>query len=454
VTDTSKPLAVVAPDDSAALEAAREVLSRRMELLRFTTAGSVDDGKSTLIGRLLIDSKAVFEDQLQHLRQVTERRGQEGVDLALITDGLKAEREQGITIDVAYRYFSTPKRSFIIADTPGHVQYTRNMVTGASTANAAIILIDARHGVLTQTKRHAFIASLLGIRHLIVAVNKMDLVDYDEAVYERIRGDFRDWASKLESVDLRYIPISALHGDMVVERGEHMPWYSGYTLLGLLENLEISQDRNLVDFRFPVQLVCRPQTEGLHDFRGYQGTVESGSVSVGDAVVVLPSGLRSTVAQVVTWDGEQPTASEGMALTITLADDIDISRGDMIVRPKNMPRVEREFEAAICWMSDEPLRARKKYLIKHTTRTVKGMISELRYAIDVDTLHRDTTAEGLGLNEIGRAIIKVQRPLFCDDYRRNRAGGAFIIIDELTNLTVGAGMIWRHVWEPPEPQEG
>jgi sulfate adenylyltransferase subunit 1 len=447
VKDISKPSA-----EDAAIEAAREVLSRRMELLRFTTAGSVDDGKSTLIGRLLVDSKAVFEDQLKHVRQVTERRGQEGVDLALITDGLKAEREQGITIDVAYRYFSTPKRSFIIADTPGHVQYTRNMVTGASTANAAIILVDARHGVITQSKRHAFIASLLGIRHLIVAVNKMDLVDYDEAVYEKVRGDFRDWASKLESVDLRYIPISALHGDMVVERGENMPWYSGYTLLGLLENLEISQDRNLVDFRFPVQLVCRPQTEELHDFRGYQGTVESGSVSVGDEVVVLPSGLRSTVASVVTWDGEQEAASEGMAVTITLSDEIDISRGDMIVRPKNMPRVEREFEAAICWMSDDPMRSQKKYLIKHTTRTVRGVVSQLRYSIDVDSLHRDESADTLGLNEIGRAIIKVQRPLFCDDYRRNRAGGAFIIIDELTNQTVGAGMVWRHVWEPPEPE--
>lgn len=445
--DISKPSA-----EDAAIEAAREVLSRRMELLRFTTAGSVDDGKSTLIGRLLVDSKAVFEDQLKHVRQVTERRGQEGVDLALITDGLKAEREQGITIDVAYRYFSTPKRSFIIADTPGHVQYTRNMVTGASTANAAIILVDARHGVITQSKRHAFIASLLGIRHLIVAVNKMDLVDHDEAVYEKVRGDFRDWASKLESVDLRYIPISALHGDMVVERGENMPWYSGYTLLGLLENLEISQDRNLVDFRFPVQLVCRPQTEELHDFRGYQGTVESGSVSVGDAVVVLPSGLRSTVESVVTWDGQQEAASEGMAVTITLSDEIDISRGDMIVRPKNMPRVEREFEAAICWMSDDPMRSQKKYLIKHTTRTVRGVVSQLRYSIDVDSLHRDESADTLGLNEIGRAIIKVQQPLFCDDYRRNRAGGAFIIIDELTNQTVGAGMVWRHVWEPPEPE--
>ena len=449
MTDTSKP-AEAAALDSSAVQAAREVLDRRLELLRFTTAGSVDDGKSTLIGRLLVDSKAVFEDQLKHVKQVTERRGQEGVDLALITDGLRAEREQGITIDVAYRYFSTPKRSFIIADTPGHVQYTRNMVTGASTANAAIILIDARHGVISQSKRHAFIASLLGIRHLIVAVNKMDLVDYDEAVYEKIRGDFRDWSSKLESVDLRYIPISALHGDMVVDRGENMPWYKGYTLLGLLENLEISQDRNLVDFRFPVQLVCRPQTDELHDFRGYQGSIESGSVSVGDEVVVLPSGLRSKLASIVTWDGTLDSASSGQAVTLTLEDDVDVSRGDMIVRPANMPRVEQEFEAAICWMSDEPMQPRKKYLIKHTTRLVRGFIKELRYSIDVDTLHRDESASGLELNEIGRAIMKVQRPLFCDDYRRNRAGGAFIIIDELTNLTVGAGMVWRHVWEPPE----
>ncbi|MEE2829444.1 MAG: sulfate adenylyltransferase subunit CysN [Myxococcota bacterium] len=433
------------------MASAREVLSRRMELLRFTTAGSVDDGKSTLIGRLLVDSKAVFEDQLKHVQQVTERRGQTGVDLALITDGLRAEREQGITIDVAYRYFSTPTRSFIIADTPGHVQYTRNMVTGASTANAAVILVDARHGVLTQSKRHAFLASLLGIRHLIVAINKMDLVDYDEAVYETIRRDFRDWASKLEAVDLRYIPLSALNGDMVVERGDNMPWYEGYTLLGLLENLEISQDRNLVDFRFPVQLVCRPQTAELHDFRGYQGTIESGSVSVGEEVVVLPPGLRSKVASIVTYQGELPTASAGMAVTLTLEDNIDISRGDMVVRPANMPRLESEFEAAICWMSEEPMQVRKKYLIKHTTRNVRGFVKELRYSIDVDTLHRDASAEGLGLNEIGRAIIKVQRPLFCDDYRRNRPGGAFIIIDELTNLTVGAGMIWRHVWEPPEP---
>jgi sulfate adenylyltransferase large subunit len=440
--------------DSDAIDAAREILRRRMELLRFTTAGSVDDGKSTLIGRLLVDCKAVFEDQLKHVQQVTERSGREGLDLALITDGLRAEREQGITIDVAYRYFSTPKRSFIIADTPGHVQYTRNMVTGASTASAAIILVDARNGLVTQSFRHAFISNLLGIPHLIVAINKMDLVDYSEDVYEDIRGQFREWAAKLNAHDIQYIPVSALHGDMVVHRGGNMPWYQGYTLLGLLENLEISQDRNLLDFRFPVQLVCRPQTEGLRDFRGYQGRVESGAVSVGDEVVALPSGKRSKVAKVITFDGDQATASSGESVTITLEDEIDISRGDMLVRPGNMPRVESEFEAAICWMHEDPLTVRRKYLFKHSTRTVKGLIKQLRYGIDVDTLHRDESATQLGLNEIGRCIIKLQRPIFCDYYANNRAGGAFIIIDEMTNLTVGAGMVWRPLREPPEPVQG
>lgn len=439
--------------DQAALDAAKELLAKRMELLRFTTAGSVDDGKSTLIGRLLVDSKAVFEDQLSHVKKVTERRGQEGVDLALITDGLRAEREQGITIDVAYRYFSTPKRSFIIADTPGHVQYTRNMVTGASTANAAIILIDARNGVSTQSRRHAFIASLLGIPHLIVAVNKMDLVDYDEARYEEIRTDFRDWAAKLGTVDIRFIPMSALLGDMVVERGENMPWYEGWTLLGLLENLEIGSDRNLIDFRFPVQLVSRPQTAELHDFRGYMGRIESGAVTVGDEVVVLPSGMRSTVKSINTFDGDIDHAFAPMSVNLTLEDDIDISRGDMLVRPSNMPRIESEFEAAICWMSDEPMRARKKYLIKHTTRTVKGLIKQLRYRIDVDTLHRDEDADCLALNELGRVIIKTQKPLYCDDYRTNRAAGSFIVIDELTNQTVGAGMVWRERHEAPDVSE-
>jgi sulfate adenylyltransferase large subunit len=443
--DTSSP--------EAALEAARELLAQRIELLRFTTAGSVDDGKSTLIGRLLVDSKAVFEDQLKHVKKVTERRGSEGLDLALITDGLRAEREQGITIDVAYRYFSSPKRSFIIADTPGHVQYTRNMVTGASTANAAIILIDARNGVTTQSRRHAFIASLLGIPHLIVAVNKMDLVDYSEERYDEIRTGFRDWAAKLGTVDIRFLPMSALHGDMVVDRGPNMPWYEGWTLLGLLENLEIGSDRNLIDFRFPVQLVSRPQTADLHDFRGYAGRIESGAVGVGDEVVVLPSGMRSKVASIVTFDGELDHAFAPMSVTLTLEDDIDISRGDMLVRPSNIPRIESEFEAAICWMGEEPMRPRKKYLLKHTTRTEKGLIKELRYQIDVDSLHRDTEAKSLALNEIGRVIIKTQRPLYCDDYRTNRATGSFIVIDELTNLTVGVGMVWRERHEAPDVSE-
>ena len=439
--------------EAAALEAARELLAQRMELLRFTTAGSVDDGKSTLIGRLLVDSKAVFEDQLKHVRDVTEKRGQEGVDLALITDGLRAEREQGITIDVAYRYFSTPKRSFIIADTPGHVQYTRNMVTGASTANAAIILIDARNGVTTQSFRHAFIASLLGIPHLIVAINKMDLVDYSEDRYDAIRTRFRDWAAKLGTVDIRFLPISALNGDMVVERGENMPWYEGWTLLGLLENLEIGSDRNLIDFRFPVQLVSRPQTPDLHDFRGYMGRIESGAINLGDEVVVLPSGMRSTVRSIVTYDGELDSAFAPMSVTLTLEDDIDISRGDMLCRPNNIPRIESEFEAAICWMADEPMRPRKKYLLKHTTRTEKGLIKELRYQIDVDSLHRNVGATCLRLNEIGRCIIKTQRPLYCDDYRSNRTTGSFIMIDELTNLTVGVGMVWGERHEAPDVSE-
>ena len=440
------------PHEGASVEAARELLAQRMELLRFTTAGSVDDGKSTLIGRLLVDTKAVFEDQLAHVQQVTERRGQTGLDLALITDGLRAEREQGITIDVAYRYFSTPRRSFIIADTPGHVQYTRNMVTGASTANAAIILIDARNGVAQQSRRHAFIASLLGIPHLIVAVNKMDLVDYAEARYDQIRREFREWAAKLGQVDLRFIPISALNGDMVVTRGDNMPWYAGWTLLGLLEDLEIGTDRNLIDFRFPVQLVSRPQTDDLHDFRGYMGRIESGAVAVGDDIVVLPSGLRSKVKEIVTYGGNLDHAFAPQSITLTLEDDIDISRGDMIVRPKNVPRVESEFEAAICWMSEEPMQPRKKYLIKHTTRTVRGFIKDLRYRIDVDSLHRDVEAPTLELNEIGRCILKTQQPLYCDDYRENRATGSFIVIDELTNLTVGAGMIWGERHEAPAVQ--
>jgi len=424
-----------------------------MQLLRFTTAGSVDDGKSTLIGRLLVDTKQVFEDQLAEAARTTQRRGQEGMDLALITDGLRAEREQGITIDVAYRYFATERRSFIIADTPGHVQYTRNMVTGASTANAAVILVDARKGVLPQTRRHAFIAALLGIPHLIFAVNKMDLVDYSEQAYDAVRSEVRDWAAKLQVRDIRFLPVSALHGDMVVERGDNMPWYNGYTMLGLLENLEIGSDRNLLDFRFPVQLVCRPQTEAMHDFRGYQGRIESGSVRVGDEVLVLPSGLRSRVKELHTWDGPLQAAHTPASLTLCLEDEIDISRGDMVVRPKNIPRVEKEFEAALCWMHEEPMEVGRKYLIKHTSRLVRGAIKELRYAIDVDTLHRDSGSRSLALNEIGRVIIKVQKPLYCDDYGQNRATGSFIVIDEASNLTVAAGMIWKPLREPPEPEQ-
>jgi sulfate adenylyltransferase large subunit len=431
---------------------AEELLGRRMELMRFTTAGSVDDGKSTLIGRLLVDTKGVFEDQLAAAQIATAKRGANGVDLALLTDGLRAEREQGITIDVAYRYFSTPKRSFIIADTPGHTQYTRNMVTGASTASVAIILIDARHGVITQTKRHAFIATLLGIPHIIVAVNKMDLVDYDEAVFERIRTEFRDWARKLDVRDVRFIPISALFGDMVVKRGERMGWYHGYSLLEMLENMEISSDRNLTDFRFPVQLVSRPQTDEHRDFRGYAGRIESGAVAVGDDVVVLPGGGRSRVESISTFDGNLDKAYTPMSVTICLEDEIDISRGDMLVRPGNVPRQEKEFEAAICWMAEEPMQRRGKYLIKHTTNTVKGVVTDLRYRIDVNTLHRDPSAESLGMNEIGRVMIKTQKALNVDYYRDNRETGSFILIDPHTNSTVGAGMIWRKRETAPEPE--
>ena len=416
------------------------------------TAGSVDDGKSTLIGRLLFDTKTVFQDQLDHVIDVNRRRGGEGVDLALITDGLRAEREQGITIDVAYRYFSTPKRSFILADTPGHIQYTRNMVTGASTAEVAIVLVDARNGILTQTRRHAFISALLGIPHLLVAVNKMDLVDYSEERFEEIRGEFREWAAKLEVGDIRYIPISALHGDMVVERGDRMPWYRGPTLLDLLENLETSFDRNLIDFRFPVQYVSRPQTPELHDFRGYMGQIESGTVAVGDEVVHLPSGLKSRVARIVTYDGDLQTAVTPQSVCLTLEDDIDVSRGDMLVRPHNVPRIEREFEATVCWMSDTPMDASRRYVLRHTTNVVRARIKELRYRIDVDTLHRDESVDHLEVNDVGRIVLRVQKPVLCDDYASNRATGAFILIDAETNQTVAAGMIWKKSSPAPEPE--
>ncbi|MDO9372426.1 MAG: sulfate adenylyltransferase subunit CysN [Gammaproteobacteria bacterium] len=411
-----------------------------MDLLRFTTAGSVDDGKSTLIGRLLYDAKSIFEDQLQAMERSTERRGGTGVDLSLLTDGLQAEREQGITIDVAYRYFATPKRKFIIADTPGHEQYTRNMVTGASTANLAIVLIDARKGVLTQSRRHAYIAHLLGIPHLIAAINKMDLVDYSEAVYQSIQTDFSAFCQQLGARDVRFIPISALHGDNVVEKSARMPWYTGDTLLDTLEGIHIQHDINLRDFRFPVQLVCSPQISGLPDFRGYMGRIESGCVRAGDDIVVLPSGHRSHIKDIVTYDGNLSVACAPQSVTLMLEDHIDISRGDMIVHPENPPRSAREFHAMLCWMSEQPLHPRGKYLIKHTTHTAKAVVQEIEHKVDINTLATGPASE-LKMNEIGRVLIKVQRPVVCDAYRDNRASGAFIVIDEHTNNTVAAGMI-------------
>jgi sulfate adenylyltransferase subunit 1 len=410
------------------------------ELLRFITAGSVDDGKSTLIGRLLHDSKSIFEDQLSAITHTSQRRGMDSVDLSLLTDGLQAEREQGITIDVAYRYFATPKRKFIIADTPGHEQYTRNMVTGASTANLAIILVDARKGVLTQSRRHAYLASLVGIPHLVVAVNKMDLVDYSREVFERISKDFDAFAGGLKLRNIAYIPMSALNGDMVVERGDRLDWYEGLTLMDMLENVPIDHDINLEDFRFPVQLVCRPQTEELHDFRGYMGRIESGFISVGDSVKVLPSGLTSRVKEIVTYDGNLDEAVAPQSVTLTIEDHLDISRGDMLVKPINVPPVKKEFEAVLCWLSEQSLDLRRKYLIKHTTRTVKALVSGIAYRVDVNTLKHEA-ADTLKMNDIGRVLFKVHQPLACDPYQRNHATGSFIVIDEGNNNTVAAGMI-------------
>jgi sulfate adenylyltransferase subunit 1 len=410
------------------------------ELLRFITAGSVDDGKSTLIGRLLHDSKSIFEDQLSAITHTSRRRGMGSVDLSLLTDGLQAEREQGITIDVAYRYFATPKRKFIIADTPGHEQYTRNMVTGASTANLAIILVDARKGVLTQSRRHAYLASLVGIPHLVVAVNKMDLVDYSREIFEGICKDFDAFAGGLKLRNIAYIPISALNGDMVVDRGDRLDWYEGLTLMDLLENVPIDHDINLEDFRFPVQLVCRPQTEELHDFRGYMGRIESGSISVGDAVKVLPSGLTSRVKEIVTYDGNLDDAVAPQSVTLTIEDHLDISRGDMLVKSVEVPAVTKEFEAMLCWLSEQSLDPQRKYLIKHTTRTVKALVSRIAYRVDVNTLKHEAT-DTLKMNDIGRVLIKVHQPLACDPYQRNHATGSFIVIDEVNNDTVASGMV-------------
>ncbi len=417
----------------------------RMDILRFATAGSVDDGKSTLIGRLLYDSKSIFEDQLEAVERTSADRGEDYTNLALLTDGLRAEREQGITIDVAYRYFATPRRKFIIADTPGHIQYTRNMVTGASTADLAIILVDARKGIQEQSRRHAFLTTLLRVPHLVVAVNKMDLVDYSEEVFQGIVDEFTSFASKLAIGDLAFIPMSALHGDNVVERSPNMPWYSGSSLLHHLENVHIASDRNLIDVRFPVQYVVRPYKStdpALHDYRGYAGQVAGGVLKPGDEVLHLPSGLTSTITHIESPNGPVDEAYPPMSVTIRLADEIDISRGDLICRPNNQPQVTQDLDAMVCWMDEtRALAPRAKLTLKHTTRTVKALVKDLQYRLDVNTLHRDETAEGLRLNEIGRVTLRVTQPLFVDDYGRNRLTGGFILIDEGTNATVAAGMI-------------
>ncbi len=416
-----------------------------MDILRFATAGSVDDGKSTLIGRLLYDSKSIFEDQIETVERTSRERGEDYTNLALLTDGLRAEREQGITIDVAYRYFATPRRKFIIADTPGHIQYTRNMVTGASTADLAIVLIDARKGILEQSRRHAFLATLLRVPHLVLAVNKMDLVDYDQGTFERIKEEFTSFATKLAIADLTFIPISALHGDNVVERSANMPWYDGPSLLHHLENVHIASDRNLIDVRFPVQYVIRPHKStdpALHDYRGYAGQVAGGVLKPGDEVMHLPSGLTTRIRRIDTADGPVEEAFPPMSVTLLLDDDIDISRGDMICRPHNRPQVAQDIDAMVCWMSGErPLTPRGKLVIKHTTRTARALVKDLHYRLDVNTLHRHEDAGQLRLNEIGRVSLRVTQPLFADDYSRNRATGGFILIDEATNHTVGAGMI-------------
>ena len=407
-----------------------------MDLLRFTTAGSVDDGKSTLIGRLLHDTKSIFEDQLEAVEDASNRRGEGYVNLALLTDGLRAEREQNITIDVAYRYFATPRRKFIIADTPGHVQYTRNMVTGASTAELAIVLIDARHGVLTQSKRHGFIASLLGITHVLVAINKMDLVDWSQEVFDRITEDYAEFAQKLGVDDLTFIPISALKGDNVVDESENMPWYHGSTLLHHLDHVNVGSHRNLVDFRFPVQYVIRPD----QDYRGYAGRVASGTIRSGEEIMVLPSGQRTSIKSVDTFDGPVEEALTGDSVALTTADELDISRGDMIVRPLNLPVVATEIDAMLCWMSDEPMKGGTQYWFRQTTREAKAFISRVVYKIDVDTLHREDV-EAFGFNDIGRVQIQTAAPIFFDRYEMNRETGSFILIDPHTNNTVAVGMI-------------
>ncbi len=412
-----------------------------MDLLRFATAGSVDDGKSTLIGRLLLDAKGIFEDQLESVEATSKSRGYDYTDLALLTDGLRSEREQGITIDVAYRYFATPKRKFIIADTPGHVQYTRNMVTGASTADLGLVLVDARQGLTEQSRRHAVILSLLRVPHLVLAVNKMDLVDYDEKVFDEIHEEFTSFATKLNIPDLEIIPISALKGDNVVTRSENMDWYDGQSLMHHLENVHVASDRDLVDTRFPVQYVVRPKSDDFHDYRGYAGRVAGGVLKPGDDVLVLPSGMTSKIAGIDLFDKEIDEAFPPMSVTVRLEDDVDVSRGDMICRPQNAPKPSQDIDAMICWMTNEPLRPRQKLAIKHTTRTGRALVKDIQYRLDVNTLHRDKETKELGLNEIGRVQLRTTVPLLCDPYSKNRSTGSFILIDEATGVTVGAGMI-------------
>jgi len=416
-----------------------------MDILRFATAGSVDDGKSTLIGRLLYDSKAIFTDQLEAVERTSRDRGEDYTNLALLTDGLRAEREQGITIDVAYRYFATPRRKFIIADTPGHIQYTRNMVTGASTADLAVVLVDARNGLTEQSRRHAFLTTLLRVPHMVLAVNKMDLVDYQAEVFERIYEEFSAFAARLDIGDLTFIPISALHGDNVVDRSANMPWYDGPSLLHHLEHVHIASDRNLIDVRFPVQYVIRPHAAtdaALHDYRGYAGQVAGGVLKPGDEVLHLPSGFSTRVRRIEAAGTEIAEAFAPMSVTLLLDDDVDISRGDMICRPNNRPAAAQDIEAMVCWMSsDQALARRSRLVVKHTSRTVKAIVTDLHYRIDVNTLHRDESATQLGLNEIGRVRLRLTQPIFCDPYARNRTTGGLIVIDESTNATVGAAMI-------------
>lgn len=411
------------------------------QLLRFTTAGSVDDGKSTLIGRLLYDSKSIFEDQLQAVENSSKSKGFDYVDLSLLTDGLRSEREQGITIDVAYRYFSTPKRKFIIADTPGHIQYTRNMVTGASTANLAIILVDARKGLLEQTFRHSFIASLLRIPHVVVCINKMDLVDYSEDAYSRIIADYEAFASKLDIKDVHFIPISALNGDNVVDRSDKMPWYQGTTLLYLLETIHIASDQNHIDCRFPVQMVIRPHTLEHQDYRGYAGKIAGGVFKPGDKIKVLPSGFNSTIKSIEFNGQKLEEAFSPMSVVMTIEDEIDISRGDMLVRPNNQPDLDQNIDFMICWMNKKPLRPQAKFLVKHTTKETMCVVNEIHYKVNVNTLHRDMNIEELEMNDIARVSIRTAQPLLFDSYSRNRTTGSLILIDPSTYETVAAGMI-------------